>query len=846
MIVYSLTTEYQRNPLGIDTERPRFSWKLGGTQAMQTAYSIVVSCADGEVWNSGRVDGSGSVCIEYAGEPLSACTRYEWSVAVYTDDAGQAASERAYFETGLMSRGFGDARFIMQNGGADETGAPAFRKEFEVKGSVVSARLYATCAGVYDAYINGKPVSEAFLNPGRSEYTTRVMYQTFDVTALIKPGVNVVGSVLGRGWYIGAKSHFGGVYPAFMGLLSIKLSDESEQTVITDGSWAYSADGPIIENDIFNGERYDARRELNGWCEAGFDAAWRGVHVAKREYLNIGEPTAQLGGVVLPMCTLKAVEMTQPENGVYVYDFGQNLTGVVRIKARGERGRTLVMRHGEMLNDADSGSRGCDGKKGTLYTTNLRSAEATDMYTFKGNQSETYCPRFTYHGFRYVELSGVDIPPALDDVEAVVLYSEMEDTGTLETSDKLINRFIENVLWGQRGNFLSVPTDCPQRDERMGWSGDAQVFCGTACYNSDAATFYEKYLVDLNDCVHENGAYPDVAPATGRKHYGGSGNSGWGDAGIVIPWILYNRYNDVRVLEENYGKMCKYIDFLYNIGGKNHIKANSSYGDWLSIGETTPVGITDTAYCAYVFGLMSKIALLLEKGEDSALFSRYAREFSSAWCREFLKPDGSTRCDTQTSYVVGLYFDIIPDNLKAASADCLVRRIQANGGRITTGFLGANLILPVLCDTGHEDVALLLLEQREYPSWLYPVLQGATTIWERWNSYTIENGFADAGMNSFNHYAYGSAAEWLYSYLAGIRCDGAAFKKILLKPVFGGSLSFVSASYNSMYGMIKSAWRREDGAIRYSCTVPCNTTARLCLPGGETHVLKPGDYEFKI
>ncbi len=702
--------------------------------------------------------------------------------------------------------------------------------------AIASARLYATAAGVYQMNLNGQVIGEDFLDPGRTEYDEHIMYQTFDVTELVQAGGNALSATLGRGWYLGAQGGYGGTEPALLAKLIITYSDGSVQEIVTDSSWNYSGQGPILYNDIFHGETYDATREINGWDEAGFDdSSWTPATEVTQASLNIGEIVAQIGGAVKCMDVVTAKSMTQPQPGVYIYDLGQNLTGVAQITVTGEAGQTVKLRHGEMLNDADGPARGCDGPKGTLYTANLRSAKATDYYTLKGDPNgETYSPIFTYHGFRYVEITGIDEPLPLDAVKGLVWYSEMEDTNTFESSNELVNKLYSNTYWGQRGNFLSVPTDCPQRDERCGWTGDAQVFARTASLNMNVNQFMYKYMMDLNDCQREDGAYPDVAPAA--HCYPNWGTGGWAEVGIIVPWQMYQQYGDTQIITNNYSEMCAFIEYLVKDAGADWIKDHGWTGDWLSIGESTPFGVTDTGYCVYACDLMSKMSAAIGKDEDAAKFAGYAENFRNAWNNAYLKEDGSTTCNTQTSYVLGLYFNIIPENMRDASAKWLVANIEANGWRLKTGFLGVSYLNPALTDTGHNDVAYRLLEQEEYPSWLYPVLQGATTIWERWNSYTLESGFGPVGMNSFNHYSYGSIIEWVYKDLLGIERDEAnpGYKHIILQPTFGGTLTYAKGSYDSVYGTIVSDWALEnDSVFVYNATVPANTTATLYLPAAE-------------
>ena len=778
-------------------------------------------------------DGSSSV--------ISSCDK--WSATEsYTDDWYKPEADGNHFKIVNSVIEYGGNPWSSKVGFPDLTScAPTVRYEFEAKSKVKSAFLFASAAGLYDAYVNGTKASKDVLDPGRSEYNIRVMYQCHDVTKLIKEGKNAVGAVLGRGWYIGAYSPYGGEYPAFICKLIVEYDNGEIQTVCTDSNWKYSLQGPIVYNDVFNGETYDARRELDGWSDAGYnDASWEHVKEVNNKDLGIGKLVPQLSGTVKVMDTVFAKEMTEPQKNTYVYDFGQNLAGVVTIKLKGASGTVVKLRHAEMLND---GSAGSDGPKGTIYTANLRSAAATDTYTLKGaDEGETYTPAFTFHGFRYLEITGLSEPLPLYDVIANVLYSDMEDTGKVSTSDALVNQLISNTYWGQRGNFLSTPTDCPQRDERMGWSGDAQIFSGTAAYNMNVKTFFDKYITDLNDCQRADGSYPDVAPQTYRAQYTGSGNNAWGDAGIIIPWIMYTRYGDISYIEKYYGNMKKYIKYLVGTSS-DYIRSQSAYGDWLSIGESTKVEVTDTAYCVYVCDLMQKMALLLGKQTDADRFAEYAENYRSAWNKKFVKSNGVLRSDTQTSYLLALAFEIVPEEDRQLYADTLNEKIKKNGMKLTTGFIGCPLLLPVLCQYGHADTAFALLQQEEYPSWKYPILQGATTIWERWNSYTLASGFGDAAMNSFNHYSYGSVTEWIYSTLAGITCDenNSGFSHFILKPTSGGGLTSAEGEFISAHGLIKSGWQANNDVITtYTCTVPCNTTATLYLPASSIDSILEG------
>ena len=729
------------------------------------------------------------------------------------------------------------ASLVTFSGGAalqDGNAAPMLRREFSLPDKeITSARVYATAAGIYDLHLNGQRVGDAYLTPSWTEYDSHILYQTYDVTSLVRAGANALGVQLGNGWYCGRIGSYGGTAPAFIGKLVVTFADGSTVCVVSDSNWSAYTNGPVLENDLFDGETYDARRLPAGWSDAGFDGAgWTPVRVTSARALGIGKIIAQFAGNIKVMDSVQAVSVSQIADKTYIYDFGQNLSGVVSLTLTGEAGQTVKLRFAEMLND---GSGTGDGREGTLYTQNLRSAKNTDVYILRGDaEGETWYPTLTYRGFRYVEISGIAEPLPTGAVTARVLYTEMEDTGSFDCSAVLINQLWSNTYWGQRGNFLSVPTDCPQRDERMGWSGDAQIFCGTAAYNMDVRQFFAQYVMVLNDCQLDNGAYTDVAPGNQRAAYTGAGHNAWADAGIIIPYTMGIRYGDTGLAETYWQNMDKYIRYLVRDAGRNGIRnTQAMYGDWLSIGESTPLAVCDTAWCVYVCDLMAEMAGWFGKDADAVRYAGYAESFRSAWCAAFLREDGTTVCGTQTSYALALAFGIIPEDLRAASAAQLAMNIADHGWKLTTGFMGVSFLLPVLTEYGYTDVAYKLLEQEAYPSWIYPILQGATTIWERWNSYTVESGFGDAGMNSFNHYSYGSVMEWVYSTLLGISDDGttSAYRHFVLKPTPGGSLTYASGSFASPYGTVQSGWRLENGNLVYTCTVPANTTATLYLPG---------------
>ncbi|MBC5787472.1 family 78 glycoside hydrolase catalytic domain [Clostridium facile] len=706
--------------------------------------------------------------------------------------------------------------------------APIFRKQFDLDQTaenVVNARIYATAAGLYELTFNDKKAGDEALAPGFTQYEDHITYQAYNVTDLIKDGQNTISATIGKGWYLGAIAYeIKGVQEAFIAKMVITYADGSTQTIVTDDSWEYTDDGPILSNDMYNGEVYDATRTLKPYH-------YSKVGTTTAEALGIGQIISQISGSVKPMEILEPVAVTEPKEGLHIFDFGQNFAGVVELTVNTEAGTQIMMRHAEALNN---GEPNADGDPGTLYLGTLRNAKPNDYYTAKGGGPETYRPSFTYHGFRYVEISGIDLEDIVS-VKGIVLYSDMEDTGSFESSNSLVNRLERNVYWGQRSNFLSIPTDCPQRDERYGYTGDSQVFSDTSGYNMDVKAFFDQYLMSVNDCVFDNGAFPNSAPGAPPNDRNDPAYNGWADGGVIIPYNMYIRYGDVGIIERSYDKMVNYIEYLYADRDENHLRTSQTqYGDWLALDkEETPVALTDTAFCAYVCDLMTEMATAIGKTEDAERFAGYAQGFKDAWAKFYLKENGQTIVNTQTSYVIGLAFDVVPDDMKQATADQLAAVIQSDkyNGKISTGFISTGFLLPVLCEYGHEDIAYSLLEDTEFPSFLYPVTQGATTIWERWDSYS-PSGFGNPTMNSFNHFAFGTVARWLYSGVLGITVDPAspAYKHFSLQPVYGGSMTYANGSYNSQYGLIESGWKLDGNDFTYNAIVPANTTATLYLP----------------
>ena len=693
---------------------------------------------------------------------------------------------------------------------------PYLRKAFSVEKTVKRAVVYASALGLYELHINGKRVGEDYFTPGWTDYMKRVYYQSYDVTSLVKQGGNAIGAILADGWYAGyigfgkKREHYGDK-PRLFVQLEIECADDSRQTIITDGSWK-AMYGPHLEADFLMGETYDARKEMAGWAENGFDdSKWSAVAVTDKVD---GQLQWYPGVPVQKIMEIEPKKITEPKAGVYVFDMGQNFAGWVRLKVKAGAGTKVVLRFAEMLNP-----------DGTIYTTNLREARCIDTYVTAGRGEEIWEPRFTYHGFRYVEVTGYPGRPLLDVITGVVVHSNTPVVGCFECSNPMVNQLYKNIVWGQRSNFVEVPTDCPQRDERLGWTGDAQIFIRTATYNMDVAAFFTKWLVDLEDAQSKEGAFPDVAP---RKVAMGDGVPAWGDAGVICPWTIYQVYGDERVLEKHYESMKKWIAYLQK-NSENLLRPAYGYGDWVSIGSDTPKDVIATAYFAYSTRFVSKMAAALGHTQDAIKYQKLFEQIKQAWNSAYVAEDARIKGDTQSCYCMGLHFDLLPVEKRELAAKHLLEDIKKRGWHLSTGFVGLSYLLPALTETGNLDAAYRLLNQDTFPSWGYSIKNGATTIWERWDGWTQDKGFQDPGMNSFNHYAFGSVGRWLFGTVAGIDNDGPGYKQIRIEPKPGGGLNYARARYKSIYGEIVSDWKIEDGTFTLNVVIPANTRATVCV-----------------
>jgi alpha-L-rhamnosidase len=836
-----LRVEYKEDPLGVDARKPRLSWQIQSAArgVAQSAYQIRVARNERDllanrnlVWDSGRVESGESIHRAYAGPPLESRQRYFWQVRVW-DASGRPTgwSVSAYWEMGLLNATDWRASWVEPDLPEDvkaSNPAPMLRSEFKLSGGVARARAYVTSHGLYEMYLNGRRVGEQLFTPGWTSYKKRLQYQTYDVTDLLKGGDNAIGVQLGDGWYRGHIGFSGqrnqyGERLALLCQINITYKDGREEIITTDQNWKATT-GPILMSDIYNGETYDARLEKSGWASPGFDAhQWSGVKVASHAKDNLvspaGPPTRRIEEV-------RPVKILKTPAGDSVADMGQNLVGWVKLRVQGAAGATVTLRHAEVLDRA-----------GNFYTENLRAAKQTVRYTLKGGGVETFEPHFTFQGFRYVAVDGYPGELKPDSLTGVVIHSEMRPTGEFETSSHLINQLQRNILWGQKGNFLDVPTDCPQRDERLGWTGDAQAFARTAAFNMDVAGFFTKWLKDLAADQFANGSVPFVVPNVLGT---GAGSAGWADAAVIIPWTLYLSYGDKRILEEQYTSMALWVEYAKKRAGDDHIwDGDFHFGDWLAFasnspdypGATTGKDFIATAFFAYSTDLLQRTATILGKQEDAARYAGLLAKIKGAFRREYVTEAGRVGENTQTAYTLALQFDLLPDELRTVAAKRLAQEVRTRK-HLTTGFLGTPYLCQVLSRYGYLDEAYMLLNREQYPSWLYPVKRGATTIWERWDGQKPDGTFQDKGMNSFNHYAYGAIGEWMYRVMAGIEIDPLApgYKHILIEPRPGGGFTTVKASHDTMYGKVSSAWSLKDNQFDLALEVPANTRATVRLP----------------
>ena len=848
------------NPVGYGERTPQFSWKLppGASIDRQAAYQVVCARAPEnlagrpDLWDSGWISSEQSTFVDYAGEPLQSRDIAYWKVRYKTPEGEVSAwSPVARFEMALLDPADWQARWIYLPEEKPEETAPApyLRRSFRVEEKPVArARVYAAARGIYELQINGERIGREHFAPEWTDYTKRLHFMTYDLTDQLQAGKNVIGGLLGEMWYagvfgLGSASNQYGEIPELLLQLEITYADGSRQMVVTDESWRGKT-GPIVFSNIYLGENYDARLELGAWSSPGYDAAgWLEVGVKEIDSSILLE--AKPNQPVRAIMEIPARSVNEPEPGRFVFDLGQNIVGWPRIKVPGEEGRTYTLRFAEMLED-----------NGTLYTDNYRAAKSIDTYISRGDEEETWEPRLTFHGFRYVELSGLPdgVRPDQDRVTGVVLHNDMPKTGHFASSDETLNQLQSNIEWGQRGNFLAVPTDCPQRDERLGWTGDAQVFCATANYNFDTLAFFVKWAADMRDSQRADGSIPFYAPYFPRGRQNAS--TAWGDAAVIVPWEVYQSFGYKRILEDNFGMMSEWLRFYEEHESTvDLIHSGFTFGDWLqpfsqqerSVFGDTANSLIGTAYFARCADLVARTARILGKEEDYRRRTQQFEAVRSAFQKAFFDEEGrlTTPHETQTGYLLAIAFNLLTDDIHEKAVKHLVRHIrEVADGHLRTGFLGTPLIAPVLSMSGHTDLAYELLFKRSYPGWFFSIDQGATTMWERWNSYTKADGFGDADMNSFNHYAYGAIGEWMYETVAGLALVEPGYKVIRFSPKPGDPLIMAAASLETPYGKASSAWKQTPEGLRYSVTIPPNTSGELYLEGEVKERLSPGHHQF--
>jgi len=709
------------------------------------------------------------------------------------------------------------------------------RKEFRTEKPVARATLYATALGLVDLYLNGRRVSDDYFTPGWTDYSKRVYYRTYDVTERVRRGDNALGAILADGWFSGYIGYRGnrdiyGRFPRARAQLHLEYADGSTADIGTGLGWR-AATGPVLEADFLKGEAYDARLEFPAWDQAGFDDIhWHAVDVGSNEVQPLVQ--AHPGPPVRAIQEFTAQEITEPKPGVFLFNLGQNFAGVARLKLSGKPGQRVTLRFGERLNP-----------DGTLYTVNLRSARATDTYICKGKGTEVWQPRFTFHGFQYIEVTGLTRKPARDTVIGVALSSDTPVVGAFTCSDPMLNQLHNNIYWTQRANFIDIPTDCPQRDERLGWTGDAEVYIRTATLNTDVEAFFTKWLVDLDDGQRADGQFPCVAPCAVA---GDDGGPAWADAGVICPWTIYEVYGDRRELERHYAAIKRFVEFCRQRSTPELLPPAKyhCFGDWLSIKADTPKDVIYTAYFAQSARLASRAAAALDKDFEAQTYQRLFEAIRDAFFRTYVSADGRIKGDTQTCYVLALAFDLVQGEQAKLAAKHLVENIEQRGWHLSTGFIGTKYLMLVLSQIGRPDVAYRLLHNDTFPSWGFSIKQGATSIWERWDGWTPEKGFQDPGMNSFAHYSFGAVYQWMVENIGGIRSATPAYKTIRIAPQFDPKLHSAAVAYDSIRGVIATDWHEKDGKILFNVSIPANTTAEVALPATSVNNLKEGGHRI--
>lgn len=837
MKITDLRVEYQENPIGMDILKPRFSWKLESDKqnTMQTAYQIQVVSEGRMVWDSGCQKSEQSVLVEYGGLPLQAESVYEYRTVVW-DNHDEMDETSGHFETGLLAGTNFQAQWITHPFTQEEAACPVFMKTVTLSKTVKKARMYATALGVYEIQINGKKAGDAFFAPGWTNYKKRLQYQTYDVTDFLvgKTGgtkENKIEVMVGNGWYKGifgftcTPNHYGDRV-ALLAELHITYEDGSKEIIATDTDWQVKT-GQVRYSEIYMGETIDStfQGDEPAAVEA-FTYPMENIIAQESEPVKITKRTV-------------AKELLLTPKGEKVLDFGQNMAGIVEVKVQGKPGQKIVIYHAETLD-----------KDGNFYPKTLRQAKSVDTYICDGSR-QTFLPHFTFHGFRYIYVEGLEeVNPA--DFTACTLHTDMRETGSFICSNEMVNQLQSNIQWGQRSNFLDIPTDCPQRDERLGWTGDAQVFCRTASFNMDTTLFFRKWLHDLKSEQTAQFGPPHVVPNILAEQ---DAAAAWSDAATVIPWTIYQVFGDKRVLEDQYESMKGYVDYITAHCSENGLwQTGFQYGDWLALDKEESAdrtGATDkylvaNAYYAYSADIVSKAAQVLGYEEDAKEYAALHQKIAELFDEEYITRTGRVVSETQTGCVLALYFGLAQEKYRERIAKSLETNIANHKNHLSTGFVGTPYLCHALSENGMHDLAGTIFLKEDYPSWLYAVKKGATTVWERWNSIMPDGSFDESGMNSLNHYAYGSIGDWMYEKLAGINPVKPGYKEILIKPGFIKGITSVDASFDSVYGVIRSAWSCKEGRITVDVTIPANTTAEVFLPEKEESLrLGSGSWHYE-
>ncbi len=829
MKIYDLRCEYRSNPIGLDMKKPRFSWKMESDAAdtMQRRYHITVSDGTDCVWDCEK-ESDESVLIVYEGAELKRETQYVVAVEV-EDNHGNCAYGEMRFETGLFSGKDFHAEMITHDFPEEETACPVFFKEFSLEKKIAKARIYATAQGVYELTLNGERVGDYRMAPGWTSYHHRLQYQVYDVTEMLRTQ-NKLEMTVGNGWYKGIfgftlRANIYGDRVGAFAELHLTYEDGTCETIVTDESWKVRT-GEIRYSEIYMGETIDTN-------EPKIAEGTVSVKEFDKSVL-----TAQENEPVRITDRIPAKELLVTPKGEKLVDFGQNITGLAEIRIKGEKGQKIVIRHAEVLD-----------KDGNFYPETLRQAKSIDTYICNGEE-QVFLPHFTFHGFRYICVEGIEeMQPEM--FTACAMHSDMEKIGEFRSSNRKVNQLQSNIDWGEVDNFLDIPTDCPQRDERLGWMGDAQIFSWTASFNRNTALFFHKWMRDIAAESSLEKGVPHVVPDILDSY----SSSAWSDAAVIIPWVVYQMYGDKGILEESWTCMHEWVDYITNNCGDNGLwQSGFQYGDWLALDKEESAdrtGATDkymiaNAYYLYVTDLVKQTAEVLGKAEDVEKYGRLYEKTLEAFRQEYYTSTGRIVSETQTGAILSLYFNLAREKDRPRILQTLLANIENHKNHLATGFVGTPYICHTLSENGAHEMAATLFMKEDYPSWLYSVNMGATTIWERWDSIKPDGTFDESGMNSLNHYANGSVGDWMYRKVAGLSQLKPGYKKFKVQPMFVKGMEEAGVEFESVYGKIESKWSCRDGKIRVKVVVPANTTAVICLPEKEeTLEVGSGVYEYE-